>query len=776
MLKRRYFSVCASLLIFLALCFAPNVSAIEVKSYLVTENQIIRREPFLPKVVYHTYVTMPWKSGKVVVSGSPDGTAPANIGWEIQFYNTKSNTKTYSYNNSNQSFTCLDLDMPPLNITHLFFEGDNTLLVRFYMPCNRAFPSLDIGPIYLVHFDDYEPSDAPFLDLPWDYAADGERFEEVALRMSAYFDHEYPLLSTNLREPDEVSSSMVVFNDSERSQKYYSSHDGYDYAKDSGAVLNDPVLAAAPGWATYHYSKYIGNAIYIDHENGYQSRYYHMNQDDLVTKSSVKKWVNDRQQIGKVGFTGNVSPSGSKGAHIHFMVVKDKDGNGSFDDNIPDGIIDPFGWQAGEPDPWPAYTFSYNGKDRTGIRSTYLWKNSMKEGPQTIISTQTNRIINSGSSTIFDFPMKVVSHDVIFDTFAKPPITKPNINGTIQDTFASIGNIVSATVRDGFDNLITSFAKKFTLTFIFQDQDIARYDPDSLSIYSSPDGVEWKKEETTINSTKKQASAQIDHMTEFALFGEKLDTIPPVTTIEISGTKEGEYYTSPVQFILSATDEPIDTSLGVLYTGYSINDAVWTEYTEPVTIADEGEYTIEFYSEDGDGNIESSQLLAFTIDFTPPTPTSEPTQTSTPTTLPQDLLAEQTPTPTVTPTLPINTTTPTPTNTITPTHTPTAQPTPTQTPNPTSTPTSVPTTNTSTPTQKPLNTQPRVPTPIASISDDQGEVKSVFAAEAGNETMPPEDNIYPSLSLRNLFIMIMVCITAIILVWYRATRRSENST
>ncbi|MDP4010597.1 MAG: hypothetical protein Q8P72_00025 [Candidatus Roizmanbacteria bacterium] len=307
--------------------------------------------------------------------------------------------------------------------------------------------------------------------------------------------------------------------------------------------------------------------------------------------------------------------------------------------------------------------------------------------------------------------MKVVSHDVIFDTFAKPPITKPNINGTIQDTFASIGNIVSATVRDGFDNLITSFAKKFTLTFIFQDQDIARYDPDSLSIYSSSDGVEWQKEDTTINSIKKQASAQIDHMTEFALFGEKLDSTPPVTTVDISGTKIGEYFTSPVLLALNSVDTPVDTSLGVLYTGYSVNEDSWAEYTGPVTISDEGTYTFEYYSEDGDGNVESAQLLAFTIDFTPPTPTIEPTQTPT-----------------------------------------------------------------STPTQKPLNTQPRVPTPTASISDTQGEVKSVFAAEAGNETTPPEDNTYPSLSLRNLFIMIMVCITAIILVWYRATRRKEIRT
>ena len=725
--------------------YAPEIYAIETRSYLVTDHRVITKNPYLNKVVFYTNVSLPWKSGKVVVSGSTDGTKPANIGWELQIYNSKSNSKSFRYNNADQAYTCLDKDMPPLNISHLFLEGDNTFLVRFYRPCNNAFSSLDIGPIYFVHFDDYEISDEPFLDLPWDYEGDDMRFEEAALRISSYFDHEYPLLSTSLREPGDSSKFVNPYNHEIDYQKPYSSHDGYDWARSAGAILDDPVLAAAPGWATYHTNKYIGNAIYIDHDNGYQTRYYHLSEHDLITKSAAKTWVDGGKQIGKVGFTGNVRPTGSKGAHIHFMVVKDKDGNGSFDDNIPDGILDPFGWQGIGEDPWPAYTFSYNGKDQTGIKSTYLWKKSMKNGSSTI-TTDGGTYTNSGSNTTFEFPFQAVSHDAIFDSVTRPPVDKPKIDDVIHEKMASIGNTVTATIQDGFDNFITLFTRPFTLKFSFDAQDVARFEKDTLSIYSSSDGELWLKEETSVDIGKGEASAQIDHLTTFALFGEKRDSTAPVTTVDISGTKMGEYFTSPVLLVLNSIDTPVDTSLGVLYTGYSINEDSWAEYKEPVTLSDEGIYTIEYYSEDEDGNIEMAKTLAFEINFTPPTPT------------PTDALAStKTPTPM-----------PTPISQLTITQTPTMIQTPTDTITPTHTPTAL-----STQTLKPLATQTSVPTPKTSIPDDQGEVKSVFAAESENDQIADANSNGHSNILRNLFMIVIVLTTAIILIWYRVGKKNH---
>jgi len=735
------------------LCTAPIISATETRSYLVTDHQVVTRSPYLNKIVYYNYVNFPWKSGKVVVSGSPDGTKPANIGWEIQLFNNQKSSASFQFNNASDPYSCVDSDMPPLTVNHLLNVGDNSILVRFYRPCNYSYTSLDIGPVYLVHFDDYESSDEPFLDLPWDYEADGERFEEVAIRMSSFFDHEYPFMGIGITEPLLNSETFVTFDGTLIPQKASSAHDGYDWTVTSGVPFSDPVLAAAPGWASYHSNKTIGNAIYINHNNGYQTRYHHLLDHDLVTKSSEKVWVNDRQKIGEVGFFGNSSSEGSRGAHVHFMVVKDKNDNGSFDDNIPNGIVDPFGWKGSGEDPWSTYTFTDNGIEQTGIKSSYLWKKSMKNGLQTLTSSGA-KVGNSGSNTTFNFPSNFVSRDVIFESVTHPAITHPNFDGAPQNSFSSIGGIVSATISDGFDNLITSFTKKFTLTFSYQDHHIARYDPNSISIYSRSDGEDWQIEETTIDIVKKQASALIDHMTEFALLGKKLDAIAPETTIEISGTKVGNYYTSPVVLTLSSVDTP-DTSLGVLYSGYSINEDLWKEYATPVTISEEGAYAIEYFSEDKDGNSEVAKTLAFIINFNPLTPT--PTVTSTPT------------------------------NTLIPTNTPT----PTQTPSSTSPSTSITSTSTipiSTPTntQTPVLSATKIPIPTISKSvksilptvtrepDNQGEVKSVFAAESGTEPSLKKDNSYPSLNMRNLFIMIVILLTAIILIWYRVTKKNNE--
>ena len=134
--------------------------------------------------------------------------------------------------------------------------------------------------------------------------------------MTSYFDHEYPLLSISmLNEPVQANSSIIPFYSNKQFINLsYTEHDGYDFAYASGARLGDSVLAAAPGTATYRYDKWSGNAILIDHGNGYQTRYYHLSEQDLVLKDKNKSIaVSDRQQIGRIGFTGNVLQSALQG-------------------------------------------------------------------------------------------------------------------------------------------------------------------------------------------------------------------------------------------------------------------------------------------------------------------------------------------------------------------------------------------------------------------------------------------------------------------------------
>lgn len=90
---------------------------------------------------------------------------------------------------------------------------------------------------------------------------------------------------------------------------YWSGH----LAIDIGLVVGEPVSAADSGvvvfsgWSTGGY----GNVIIIDHGNGYQTLYAHLN----AATSSCGRSVVQGQTIGLGGSTGN-----STGAHLHFEV------------------------------------------------------------------------------------------------------------------------------------------------------------------------------------------------------------------------------------------------------------------------------------------------------------------------------------------------------------------------------------------------------------------------------------------------------------------------
>jgi murein DD-endopeptidase MepM/ murein hydrolase activator NlpD len=90
---------------------------------------------------------------------------------------------------------------------------------------------------------------------------------------------------------------------------YWSGH----LAIDIGAAMGEPISASDSGvivfagWATGGY----GNAVAIDHGNGYQTLYAHLSQVNVRCGQSVSQG----QNIGLGGSTGN-----STGAHLHFEI------------------------------------------------------------------------------------------------------------------------------------------------------------------------------------------------------------------------------------------------------------------------------------------------------------------------------------------------------------------------------------------------------------------------------------------------------------------------
>lgn len=603
----------------------------EIKSYLITNGFF---EPFPTRVngfvYFYTYIGMIYKSGTVVLSSSPDGTGNITVGDMLDVnmtYPHQGQLQLKGYSNNCLSFQDI---YPPQDITHFFKSylnnGIHSTLVRLQHWCLRP---KTIGSLYLVNIIPDPtptptpsptptatpiPTPVPFLELPWDYQSKGMTFIDAALSMSSHFDHEYPLLSGGTDEPSDALATIISYQKNQRNNKLnYSSHDGYDYASNAKVKLGDSVLAVASGTARYVSScSSCGNMILIDHGNGYQTRYLHLQKDGLITTNSAETVaVSARQPIGKVGFTGHVIPPGKDGAHIHISVFQDKNKNGSFDDNIPDGVTDPFGWNSTEPDPWEHYTFNYFGTQKTGNKSYYLWKHPIQETKGEI--SPEGGAFTTHKGTVM-FPAGAT--DKLLDlNFGVTPVGDPGAS------LISVGAGYDVKAYDSIGNLVTNFLQPFHFVIDFLSYDLSNIKPETLSIYSSQDGTTWKKEQTTVDMAGKKATAEIDHLTQFALMGERLDTVAPITTASLNGLQgEENHFRSDVTVSLSAVDN--EGGLGVEYTAIKVHtpdtDEDWNTYSEPLIFSSEGEYIIEYYSVDNDANSEEAKTLIFSIDKTIP--------------------------------------------------------------------------------------------------------------------------------------------------------------
>ena len=119
----------------------------------------------------------------------------------------------------------------------------------------------------------------------------------------------------------------------------YDGHPGYDFPVEK----NTKVLAAASGTA-YLVDKSSYNTVYIDHGNGYQTYYLHL-ESRAFTEN--KKFVNRGDVIGYSGDKGSTNSY-----HLHFEVKKN-------------GVsVDPYGWDGNGADPY---------EEKTGVKNIDLW-------------------------------------------------------------------------------------------------------------------------------------------------------------------------------------------------------------------------------------------------------------------------------------------------------------------------------------------------------------------------------------------------------------------
>lgn len=426
-----------------------------------------------------------------------------------------------------------------------------------------------------------------FLNIPWNYKNENELIDKI----TSFFDHSYPLLGyTHHLEPENENNSTLNFLGIKGAEPelYYSSHSGYDFGLNYGTQI----IASSSGYASYYYCKDCGNSIKIDHLNGYQTTYMHLQEDGILTKSGPV-WVGTGDVIGKVGLTGRTT-----GPHLHFEVTKDKDDNGNFNDDFPTGRTDPFGWQCKEKnDPWENYSWEDTLGSHVGIGSTYLWNYVNGNAVQTINpKASSNEIVLENKHAIFENPIYLFTTKML--SYVKPS----------QDTYSQILKYIDHTsfILKSFDQTgqnIVSFINPVFIEVFVPSEDLINVNLNTLSLYFYDEVSNiWEKIPSSFNKQLNKISATVNHLSRFAVFGEKENTAPVSTGIIISGSQNDGWFTEPplIELFIENQENPQNIN-----TYYSLDDGdSWQLYEIPFYITTEGIINLIYKSQYIEGFME----------------------------------------------------------------------------------------------------------------------------------------------------------------------------
>jgi murein DD-endopeptidase MepM/ murein hydrolase activator NlpD len=454
----------------------------------------------------------------------------------------------------------------------------------FSDPVNLYAISLNNG-VYKYKITAPAPAKLPFLEIPWAIKTSAELFDKI----TSFFDHEYPLLGYGYQEEPVWANDTTVNFYGERLEEpemYYSSHNGMDYALPYG----EEILAASDGIASYYSCSGCGNSVKIEHPNGYESIYMHLQKTGLITGSGPVQ-VSAGDMIGKVGMTGNTN-----GPHLHFEVLN----NGLF----PGSLTDPYGWlNSKSEDPWPLFSWQDLLGQHNGTESYYLWKYEPPTASYFIagsgeLKLENKTLIWSGSST--------PSQTVFLKNYFQPRVPE------LQKNLKYVPNTsIQLEAYDLLGQDITSFSNPVKIKVNFLDSDLAGIVRDSIKIYFW-DLVNklWKPLPTILDLISNTATAETYHFSNFVLLGEKTNTAPPSTLFNISGTKIGNWL---IEYpILEFTvQNPTSSQTTFFTTG---GETEWEEYLNPVTIQLEGVINLQYRSQDTYGNLEKTQNYVLQID------------------------------------------------------------------------------------------------------------------------------------------------------------------
>jgi parallel beta-helix repeat protein len=166
------------------------------------------------------------------------------------------------------------------------------------------------------------------------------------------------------------------------------------------------------------------------------------------------------------------------------------------------------------------------------------------------------------------------------------------------------------------------YISSITVTLSVTDEDSGpgstwyKVDTDPWQLYTVPFPVEGDG----VHALSYFSFDQAGNTEEAGASEVKIDTTPPVTTPEFHGlTGEDGWFVTNVSITLIAED----VLSGMNYTIYKLDTGAWSVYTVPITVSENGNHTVSYYSVDLAGNIEQTEESVFRIDHD-----TEPPQTT----------------------------------------------------------------------------------------------------------------------------------------------------
>ena len=326
---------------------------------------------------------------------------------------------------------------------------------------------------------------AGLLSLPFEH----EEGDRGLPHVYSFFDHQYPLYGD--KEPVSSRATLMTFTGQTLQGTLescapglscYSGHSGTDFS--FGLPSGSAVLAAADGTVRSGTERCGGNYVYIDHGD-YQTAYLHLQDDHHWVKSGE---VEAGERIGTVGNSGSCTT----GAHLHFAVYYDQNGDDRF--AWPDEQVDPFGWRdqcaTAATDPWTQRFQDANNVYHTGATSKWLW--DFSQPSCVVVAANAAYSFLTPEGILVDVPQGAIN---IQATLGVSAATEPGqgmgaqgylelerSSDAVLDTISVVGAVqFSAVANDS--RPLDSFGQPVRMTIPYTEADLVYGDEGALSIY-----------------------------------------------------------------------------------------------------------------------------------------------------------------------------------------------------------------------------------------------------------------------------------------------------